>query len=135
MSRIYDTARWQRVRANQLEREPLCRCCAELGRETPANEVDHIKRLSAGGAPFDAANLQSLCAPHHSHKTNNYDRLGLDWSTHALRGCFADGSPRDPAHPWFTGGPDAPGGVESHQFTARTPARASTAELVSRARH
>ena len=135
MSRIYDTARWHRVRANQLEREPLCRCCAELGRETPANEVDHIKPIVAGGAPFEAANLQSLCTPHHSFKTNNFDAKGLDWSTHALRGCFPDGSPRDPAHPWYTGNPDAQGGVESRQFTARLPAPPCRAHLLSRARH
>jgi 5-methylcytosine-specific restriction endonuclease McrA len=65
-----DTA-WQKIRAEQLEREPDCRECARQGRQIPAAEVDHIVALADGGA-FDAPdNLQSLCLRHHSQKTED----------------------------------------------------------------
>jgi len=31
--------------------------------------IDHIVSREDGGAPFDHANLQSLCKPHHNAKT------------------------------------------------------------------
>lgn len=135
--RVYDTARWQRVRARQLARETLCRVCAELDRETPATEVDHIKPLARDGAPYDRANLQSLCTPHHSFKTNNYDAKGLEWSTHALRGCFSDGSPRDPAHPWYVGPPDddTRGAFNHHGLNGDDRRAHLGRELVSKMRH
>ena len=43
LAHLYDTARWRRVRAYQLQIEPLCRMCAEQGRTTPANVVDHVE--------------------------------------------------------------------------------------------
>lgn len=92
---ILKTQRWLRVRKRQLAREPLCRECG-----APATDVDHVKPRSRGGAPFDPANLQSLCATHHSHKTAAYDKQGRDWSEHALRGCDENGNPLDPDHPW-----------------------------------
>lgn len=92
------TARWQRVRARQLAREPMCRECGQ-----PAKEVDHVKPRSAGGAAFDPGNLQSLCPRCHGQKTGAYDRHGRDWT---VRGCDADGYPRDPSHPFY-GDPDA----------------------------
>lgn len=101
----YSTRRWQRVRARQLAREPLCRACAARGDTTPAEHVDHITPISAGGAVWDPENLASLCAADHSRKTAR-DKAGKgggeDWS---LRGCFSDGSPRDPEHPWYSGPP------------------------------
>lgn len=103
--RVYDLTRWDRVRRRQLAREPCCRVCTEAGRDTLATQVDHIHPIAAGGAPFDPANLQSLCATHHSFKTMRYDAVGKAWSTWWLRGCFSDGSPRDPAHEWYSGPP------------------------------
>jgi 5-methylcytosine-specific restriction enzyme A len=64
----YNTARWQRVRRRQLLREPLCRACQVEGVINAASEVDHIERVSVGGAVFDPANMQSLCKQHHSVK-------------------------------------------------------------------
>lgn len=92
---VLKSARWQRVRARQLAREPMCRECGQ-----PARDVDHIKARSAGGAPFDPGNLQSLCGRCHSIKTGAYDKQGKDWTA---RGCDADGYPRDPAHPFYGG--------------------------------
>lgn len=106
MSRVYDTQRWKRVRANQLAREPLCRLCIEEGQNIPrpAHHVDHKTPISAGGAPFDPANLQSLCHAHHSEKTA-LDKVGIAFDDWELRGCYPDGSPRDPSHPWYAGPP------------------------------
>jgi 5-methylcytosine-specific restriction protein A len=100
MSRLYSLKRWQHVRLNQLEREPMCRGCRASGVDYPASEVDHITPVEAGGAPFDAANLQSLCKTHHSWKTNTFDKLGRVFTRWPITGSNADGSPRDPYHPW-----------------------------------
>jgi hypothetical protein len=127
MARLYDTARWQRVRATQLEREPLCRVCAGLGSRVPATEVDHITPVSAGGARFDGSNLQSLCTPHHSLKTNLFDKKAVPWSPQALDGCHSDGTPCDPSHPWYEG----QGGVQSAESVARRPCGDPAAELIS----
>jgi len=105
LSRIYDTARWKRVRARQLAREPLCRACRALGHTVEAEHVDHRKAIEDGGAPFDPANLQSLCHTHHSLKTNAVEKRGLSLEEWERRGCFSDGSPRDPQHPWYSGPP------------------------------
>lgn len=59
---------WQRIRAQVLFDEPLCRACMACGRVTAAAEVDHIKPLHAGGT--DAReNLQALCASCHADKS------------------------------------------------------------------
>jgi len=99
---IYSTARWARVRARQLARKPLCEMCGELGLSVPrpARHVDHIMPISTGGAPFDPANLQSLCIEHHSLKTTTIDRTGASFDRWRNRGCHADGTPRDPEHAW-----------------------------------
>jgi 5-methylcytosine-specific restriction protein A len=51
--------------------EPLCRACIQEGKDFPevTTQVDHITPLEQGGAPYDRANLQGLCAHHHSVKT------------------------------------------------------------------
>jgi len=134
--RLYDTARWKRVRRRQLARELFCRSCAEEGRDELATQVDHIVPLERGGAPFDPENLQSLCATHHSMKTNLFDKNGRDWSEHALVGCFEDGSPRDPDHPWYSGTPEGehPGGeMNQTEREAQPPGAPSAADLISRA--
>lgn len=57
---------WRKIRATVLQREPLCRHCAEQGITTTATDVDHID-----GNTFDNtdANLQPLCKPCHTRKT------------------------------------------------------------------
>jgi 5-methylcytosine-specific restriction endonuclease McrA len=67
--RPYSTAAWQRVRAVQLRREPLCALCLLLGIARPAEHVDHIVPLANAGAVFDFENLRSLCASCHSRIT------------------------------------------------------------------
>lgn len=65
-----------RLRPEQLLREPFCRECARLyaeddpRRRTPATVVDHVVPHRGDWAIFtDASNLQSLCKRHHDKKT------------------------------------------------------------------
>lgn len=64
-SRGYD-ARWRKVRAMVLAREPRCRDCAAAGRVTLATEVHHLD-----GNPRNNAldNLVPLCKSCHSRRT------------------------------------------------------------------
>lgn len=61
-------AAWQRLRAQVLAGEPLCRVCAAVGRVTPARELDHIKPKADGGTD-ELVNLQPLCTACHQAKT------------------------------------------------------------------
>ena len=64
-------SRWQRLRAQTLGREPLCRLCLSVGVTSPATVVDHITPLADGGKN-ETANFQSLCkCCHDSIKTPN----------------------------------------------------------------
>lgn len=66
--RGYGTA-WDKLRAQVLTAEPLCRSCLnEHGRATAATQVDHIKPKADGGTD-DIDNLQPLCRPCHDRKS------------------------------------------------------------------
>lgn len=60
--------RLQRMRAELFMREPLCRCCKELGIVTLATQRDHIKPLFEGGTDDDG-NIQPLCDDCHDAKS------------------------------------------------------------------
>lgn len=64
--RFYHRAPWKRVRALQLQLEPLCRECRKVGKLTEATVVDHIIERLKGGADYDMNNLRSVCAPCHN---------------------------------------------------------------------
>ncbi len=60
----------ERLRLEQLLREPFCRECVRKGIRTKAAVVDHIKPFRGDWELFvDAANHQSLCKHHHDQKT------------------------------------------------------------------
>jgi 5-methylcytosine-specific restriction endonuclease McrA len=63
---VYRSARWRALRRAVLLERPTCE---EAGCFAQSVEVDHVKRIEEGGEPFDRANLQALCHPHHSAKT------------------------------------------------------------------
>lgn len=68
---MYKTGEWERLRGNQLLREPFCRACAAAGRpRVRATEVDHVVPHRGDWERFtDASDLQSLCHSCHSRKT------------------------------------------------------------------
>ena len=67
---VYESRRWrEKVRPLQLQRFPLCCLCEAEGRVTAAEHVDHVRPIRDGGAPWDFANLRSLCKSHHSAVT------------------------------------------------------------------
>lgn len=65
--RFYSSAAWQKIRADQLRREPLCRDCSQEGITREATVADHIIPRRQGGSD-DPSNLQSQCWPHHQSK-------------------------------------------------------------------
>ena len=72
---------WTRASKRHLAEHPLCEQCAREGREPPeATDVDHVRPLMELYAldpserdrlALDDANLQSLCRPCHTRKTNS----------------------------------------------------------------
>lgn len=70
----YNTARWARLRKQQLRKDPLCYKCKEQGDITEATVVDHIKPHKGNKTLFfDSDNLASMCAPCHNTKTAKED--------------------------------------------------------------
>jgi 5-methylcytosine-specific restriction protein A len=90
----YKLARWRRIRAAQLQAEPLCRYCAAVGKVAPATIVDHVKPHRGRPELFWHGPLQSLCAPCHDRHAQVKDRGGV------LAGADLSGFPLDPAHYW-----------------------------------
>ena len=68
---VYALARWRKLRAYILDKEPLCRMCAKEGKITPAVLVDHIKPVESPDDDwfYDEDNLQPLCWHCHQLKT------------------------------------------------------------------
>lgn len=73
-SRGYANARWRRIRAAQLEREPWCETCREQGRWTLGNVADHkvakrhfplhLRHSEEPGGADHPSNLTTSC--HHT---------------------------------------------------------------------
>lgn len=67
---LYNSAKWKRVRGRQLFDDPRCVMCLASGKQTPANEVDHIIPHCGDIDLFwSEDNHQSLCKSCHSSKT------------------------------------------------------------------
>lgn len=86
---LYRTGRWQATRKAQLQSEPLCRYCAQLGQAVAASVCDHINghpttetEEQFWGGPF-----QSLCRTCHDGAKRSQEARG--W----LRGCDESGNP------------------------------------------
>jgi 5-methylcytosine-specific restriction protein A len=65
----------QRARESLFKREPLCRPCKSKGYVTRATIRDHIKPLAEGGTDTDD-NIQPICTPCHTEKTQAESRRG-----------------------------------------------------------
>jgi 5-methylcytosine-specific restriction protein A len=74
--RWYKTARWQRRRRQQLERDPLCWMCKRDGRVTLATIANH--KIPHRGDPelFWHGELDSLCKPHHDGEQQSVEKGG-----------------------------------------------------------
>jgi 5-methylcytosine-specific restriction protein A len=75
-ARVYSSARWQTLRARKLRQHPFC---AKCGVTNVRLICDHKRELRDGGAAFDEANVEVLCAKCHGKKTQaaRRARLGL----------------------------------------------------------
>ena len=71
-NRFYASAKWRRLREQQLYDEPWCQDCDKEF----ATDVDHIVPIGDGGDPYAPDNLQSLCHSCHSRKTAREGRWG-----------------------------------------------------------
>ncbi len=67
-TRFYSSSAWRRASKAHRQLEPLCRECFTNGRTQLGDLTDHIRPLRNGGAPFDDANLQTLCDACHQAK-------------------------------------------------------------------
>jgi 5-methylcytosine-specific restriction enzyme A len=97
LSHLYDTKRWQNLRAHQLQIEPLCRMCAVQNRTTPASVADHVEPHRNDINKFWLGKLQSLCRECHNISKQFQENRGF------LKDIDANGYPVDPAHPFNRG--------------------------------
>lgn len=96
---FYKSKAWLRLRAAVLRRDKYrCTICGE-----PARIVDHVVSRKRGGKDV-MANLRSLCRTCDNRVKESATGQRRSGGI-AVTGCFPDGSPRSPEHPWFTGGP------------------------------
>ncbi len=92
---MYNSTSWQRMRMNQLIRNPLCARCRQNGRLRPATTVHHIKAHRGDWSLFlDSTNLQSVCNSCHSGEIQMEEKRGY----HTAVG--NDGWPSCPDHPF-----------------------------------
>lgn len=61
----YGLKRWKDIRTAQLNAEPLCAMCSDLGVITQATVCDHVTPHKGDAALFWSGPFQSLCRTHH----------------------------------------------------------------------
>lgn len=82
-SSAINTSAWQKLRAEILTLEPLCRRCAKRGVTTAAIEVHHIQyRSDRPDLTMEPSNLEPLCTPCHDEE---HGRVGVQHCVHNLR--------------------------------------------------
>jgi len=75
-SKLYGQAAWQKIRARQLSRQPLCARCQHEGKVTAAEHVDHVFPHRRDPIKFKVNLFQSLCAACHTLKGQD-ERQGI----------------------------------------------------------
>lgn len=86
--RWYKTARWQRLRAEQLRREPVCAMC--LPRCVPASICDHVEPHRGDHDKFWSGPFQSLCKPCHDSVKQRIEKGGKPKPTIGVDGWPAE---------------------------------------------
>ena len=97
MKKLYNSNKWKAIRRHQLNEQPLCVMCEQLGKLTPATVVDHIIPHRGDSVLFHAGPFQSLCKMHHDRNKQIEERSGV------ILGGTVDGVPIDPKHHWNAG--------------------------------
>lgn len=90
--KLYKTARWQRIRAAQLAKHPVCARCRAKGHITAATVCHHTDPESKK-TDFFRGPFASLCATCHDGPTQSEEKLGFS------REIGNDGWPVDERHP------------------------------------
>jgi 5-methylcytosine-specific restriction endonuclease McrA len=98
---FYRSKTWRRQREARLKLDQYT--CTVSGCGAQAVVVDHVKSRRAGG-PDTLDNLRSLCREHDQQVKERPSGERAGGGRLVVRGSFPDGSPRDPSHPWYTGG-------------------------------
>jgi 5-methylcytosine-specific restriction protein A len=94
MSALHSTARWQKMRAQQLALHPLCASCALQGRVVAATVADHVTPHHNVPRLFWEGDLQSLCRDCHEGFKKRLEVSGVE------NGCDHNGVPIGAAHHW-----------------------------------
>jgi 5-methylcytosine-specific restriction endonuclease McrA len=94
--RLYDTARWRRLRRIHLAQFPLCDLCEKKGLTVPADVVHHVTPHKGDLVLFWTGKLQSLCKHCHDGTAQQVERSGF------ANDIGVDGWPIDPRHPVYS---------------------------------
>jgi len=75
-ARLYNQRAWDKIRARQLSKQPLCARCQHEGKITAASTVDHVFPHRRDAAKFKVNLFQSLCTGCHTLKGQD-ERKGI----------------------------------------------------------
>jgi 5-methylcytosine-specific restriction protein A len=73
--KLYNSARWKRLRDEQLKHEPYCADCLKEGRQVLGNQVHHVVPHEGDAEKFYSGKLQTLCDRHHTMKKRDEQRI------------------------------------------------------------
>jgi 5-methylcytosine-specific restriction protein A len=80
LTAFYNSTEWKGFRAAYRAEHPWCQTCEREGRETLAQQVDHLIPVrQRPDLALDEGNVQSLCASCHSRRTRLAERRGAPW--------------------------------------------------------
>lgn len=84
-SKLYSQQAWQKIRARQLSKQPLCARCQHEGKITAAEHVDHVFPHRRDPIKFKVNLFQSLCHSCHTLKGQD-ERKGkyLHYTAHGI---------------------------------------------------
>ncbi len=75
-AKLYNQQAWDKIRARQLSKQPLCARCQHEGKITAASTVDHVFPHRRNAAKFKVNLFQSLCTGCHTLKGQD-ERKGI----------------------------------------------------------